>query len=97
MYMNCAPITVTGGKKRSVDEVYTSEQPSFNETADFELLARDATFPSMFVANIPATDCTTVDSQDVLFPDPGQNVQKAGTGSPIAPTVSQFLDIYCGN
>lgn len=54
MYMNCAPIVVSGGgSKRSVDD--DEYEPSYNETADFELAARDATFPSMFVANIPVS------------------------------------------
>lgn len=90
MYMNCAPITVTGGSKRSVDDTELNasdeHEPSYNETAEFELAARDATFPPMFVANIPATDCTTVDSQDLQFPDPGASVQKAGTGQLAPPT-----------
>lgn len=73
MYMNCAPVTVTGGKKR--DEI-----PS-NIT---QIMERDTTFPDMFVANIPATDCKTVDSTDLAFPDPGASVQKAGSG-PLTP------------
>ncbi|CAF9923141.1 MAG: hypothetical protein HETSPECPRED_005251 [Heterodermia speciosa] len=85
MYMNCAPIVVSGGgSKRSVDD--DEYEPSYNETADFELAARDATFPSMFVANIPATDCTTLESADLAFPDPGPSVQKAGTGQLSPPT-----------
>ena len=75
MYMNCAPVTVTGGKKR--DEI-----PS-NIT---QLMERDTTFPDMFVANIPATDCRTADSQDLQFPNPGPSVQKAGSGSLTPPT-----------
>ena len=60
MYMNCAPIVVSGGgSKRSFDdsETYPSDahEPSYNETAEFALAARDATFPAMFVANIPVS------------------------------------------
>ncbi|KAH8918079.1 lytic polysaccharide monooxygenase [Atractiella rhizophila] len=46
MYMNCAPITVTGGGKG------------------------DESFPDIFKANI-GNGCTTVDSQNVKFPNPG--------------------------
>ena len=91
MYMNCAPIVVSGGgSKRSVDdsEAYTPDEhePSYNETAEFALAARDATVPAMFVANIPATDCTPLESADLAFPDPGASVQKAGTGATSPPT-----------
>ena len=57
MYMNCAPIVVSGGgSKRSVDNSETDEyEPSYNETAEFGLTVRDATFPQMFVANIPVS------------------------------------------
>ena len=69
--MNCAPIVVTGGgTKRAVDtEIYTTEEhePSYNETAEYQLAARDATFPKMFVANI-GDGCGTADSTDLQFP-----------------------------
>ncbi|KAI9852485.1 MAG: hypothetical protein M1838_000579 [Thelocarpon superellum] len=39
--------------------------------------------PNMFVANI-GNGCKTVDSADLLFPDPGSVVQKAGS-SPLTP------------
>lgn len=91
MYMNCAPIVVTGGSaKRDVDETpaldSSEREPSYNETAEFELLARDATFPAMFVANIPATDCTTTESTDVQFPDAGASLEKAPTAKLGPPT-----------
>lgn len=81
MYMNCAPIVVTGGGKKARDvipEITTAElEASLNGTqaADFNLVSRaDATFPDMFVANVPATDCTTVEQFDVQFPDPGKSL-----------------------
>ena len=93
MYMNCAPIVVTGGggssAKRDIEETPALDgEPSYNETttADFDLLARDATFPAMFVANIPATDCTTTESTDVQFPDPGASVEKAPSAKLGPPT-----------
>ncbi|KAK8250490.1 hypothetical protein HDK77DRAFT_425327 [Phyllosticta capitalensis] len=60
MYMNCAPITVTGGSD-SKDE--------YNK------------LPDMFVANVPqGSSCSTKESGDVIFPNPGQTVQKIGSG-----------------
>ncbi|CAK7274208.1 hypothetical protein SEPCBS119000_006055 [Sporothrix epigloea] len=49
MYMNCAPVTLTGtsGSKSSFDSL-----------------------PDMFVANV-GNGCGTVDSTDLLFPNPG--------------------------
>ncbi|KXT09539.1 hypothetical protein AC579_3038 [Pseudocercospora musae] len=57
MYMNCAPITVTGGADN--DDVLN-------------------TLPDMFVANI-GNGCNTVEGEDLVFPDPGKFVQKAGS------------------
>ena len=57
MYMNCAPIVVSGGgSKRSVDDTLDEREQSYNETAEFELASRDASFPQMFVANIPVSN-----------------------------------------
>lgn len=73
MYMNCASIKVTGGSNK--------RETSLNETEEYEIaeLAERATasFPDMFVANIPATDCTTAEGADVKFPDPGSSVEMA--------------------
>lgn len=83
MYMNCAPITVTGGsKKRDID----------NTTAAYELddniLGKRAldSLPDMFKANIGQVsgDCHTAESVDLQFPDPGKTVQKHGSG-PLGP------------
>lgn len=87
MYMNCANVKITGGSSKR--DVY------FNETDDFahpELSVRASSFPPMFVANIPTTDCETVDSENVLFPDPGASVEsaaanpQASSNLPVAPT-----------
>ena len=81
MYMNCAPITVTGSKKRDVDNTTTAYEFEDN------LFKRDlSSLPEMFKANIQsvAGDCAVADSTDLQFPDPGQVVQKAGTG-PLSP------------
>lgn len=77
MYMNCASIKVTGGSSK--------RDTSLNET-DFAIRSTPS-FPAMFVANIPTTDCQTVDSMDVQFPDPGTSVEKDGVASDLtAPT-----------
>ncbi|MCJ1354084.1 MAG: hypothetical protein MMC33_004071 [Icmadophila ericetorum] len=70
IYMNCAPVTVTSGSsKRDVAEVGFSKR---------------STFPPMYLANM-GNECTTQDSTDLIFPDPGQYLQYAGTqGSPKA-------------
>lgn len=74
MYMNCAPVTITGSKsKRSEDELMAR-----NVT---QLLERDTAaynaLPDMFVANI-GTGCGTQDSTDLLFPNPGNSVEQNG-------------------
>ncbi|KAI4087632.1 MAG: hypothetical protein LQ344_006630, partial [Seirophora lacunosa] len=75
MYMNCAPITVTGGTgKRDI-----MDDDTFNTTANDasdEIFKRDADFPEMFKANL-GDGCTTPDSKDVQFPQPGASVEKA--------------------
>ena len=78
MYMNCAPITVTGGSQK--------RDNYFDAVNSGNLTTRATSFPDMFIANIPTTQCTTVDSQDVQFPDPGTSVQKAGSGPLVPPT-----------
>jgi hypothetical protein len=69
MYMNCAPLTVTGsgGSKDFLN-----------------------TLPEMFTANIgDEHDCATQDSTDLLFPDPGTDVDRFGgaTSAALAPPV----------
>lgn len=59
MYMNCAPITVTGGADNK--DVYNG-------------------LPDMQLANIPQTTCKTVDSTVPLLPNPGDSVDKRGSG-----------------
>ena len=76
MYMNCASVSIAGGSSK--------RDTSYNETEEYsipELSERDTpSFPSMFKANIPVSDCQTTDSMDLQFPDPGSSVEKAGTG-----------------
>ena len=73
MYMNCASIRVTAASSK--------RETSLNETQDYaapELSERaTASFPAMFVANIPVSDCTTAQGADVKFPNPGASVESA--------------------
>ncbi|GFP55712.1 hypothetical protein TASIC1_0005057000 [Trichoderma asperellum] len=67
MYMNCAPLTVTGS----------------GGSKDFM-----NTLPDMFVANLDGHDCATADNTDVLFPDPGNDVDKFnGATEAFAPAI----------
>lgn len=96
MYMNCANVKITGGSgKRDVDVSETDDfanSTTLGERDDFvhpELAVRAASFPPMFVANIPTSDCVTPDSQNVLFPDPGASVESAAASpaqKPVAPS-----------
>jgi hypothetical protein len=62
-YMNCAPITVTGGSKKR-DELS---------------IAKRDTLPQLFVANLQSINsCKTTPGTDPVYPDPGPNVSKPG-------------------
>ena len=67
MYMNCGPLTVTAAQK----------QRKRYEPAP-KVSKRQSTFPDMFVANIGT--CHTPDSVDLIFENPGADVQTAGLG-----------------
>ncbi|KAI1465242.1 uncharacterized protein F4812DRAFT_466693 [Daldinia caldariorum] len=72
-YMNCAPITVTGGNSKRSD----------NET--MEILPRDGQFPELFVGNLAdINSCKTEPSTDPQYPDPGPNVIRPGANSKFA-------------
>ena len=78
MYMNCAPVTVTGGsKKRQVD---SQEHQGVTK--------RDTNFPEMFVANV-GNGCDTSNPSgatgDLQFPDPGSSLVKASSGTLVPP------------
>lgn len=74
MYMNCAPVTVTGGSGKRGADMETPGLPK-----------RATSFPDMFVANI-GNGCKTVDSKNVKFPNPGDSVQVNNTIAPVPPT-----------
>lgn len=73
MYMNCAPITITAAASKRSDEGNVTQ-----------LMERDAAtynaLPNMFVANI-GNGCTTQDSTDLEFPDPGDSLDLFGTAT----------------
>ncbi|KAI1635571.1 hypothetical protein F4809DRAFT_651059 [Biscogniauxia mediterranea] len=74
-YMNCAPITVTGG---------SSSKRSANET--MELLSRADELPELFVGNMATiNDCKTAMSSDAEYPNPGPNVIRPGSNNQFAP------------
>ncbi|KAI8632431.1 hypothetical protein F5Y19DRAFT_363899 [Xylariaceae sp. FL1651] len=75
-YMNCAPITVTGGSgKRDL---------SHNETMD--LFPRDTQFPELAVFNLATiNDCKSTLSTDPTYANPGSNVMKPGSSNNFAP------------
>lgn len=76
MYMNCAPVTITGGNTK-------------REVAKRENKKRAAAFsarPGLFTANI-GNGCKTLESADVTFPNPGPDVQDNG-GKQSPPTGS---------
>ena len=85
MYMNCAPITVTGGSgKRDLnDTIIPGVEDEVFEKRDLSSL------PPMFKANIQSVsgDCHTKESTDLVFPDPGKNVIKAGKATDLGPPV----------
>lgn len=62
MYMSCAPVTLTGGSssKRSIEERGSS--------------AFDA-LPNLIVGNVPDSPCTTSESTNILFDNPGMSVE----------------------
>lgn len=80
MYMNCAPVKLTGGgaAKRDLER---------NETlVERGMEAFDA-LPDMFVANI-GNGCTTKDSTDLKFDNPGKSVDMISTSSLSGPVGS---------
>jgi hypothetical protein len=71
MYMNCGPISLTGGSsKRDLDvETQNAAELLVRDQAAFDAL------PNMFVANI-GRGCATVETTDLVFPQPGNSVEK---------------------
>lgn len=67
MYMNCAPVTVTGG---------APNQDAFNKLPDMfvgNIHAKNGVYDNT------AGSCTVKESTDLMFPEPGLSVQTIGT------------------
>ncbi|KAI9841133.1 MAG: hypothetical protein M1837_000977 [Sclerophora amabilis] len=80
MYMNCAPVTITGGNAARDLSALGSEQL---ESRDDSALSK---LPDMFIANIQgASDSCTYESADVEFPEPGDSVDNFSSGQTAAP------------
>jgi hypothetical protein len=71
-YMNCAPIQVGSGAGKASTASVASALGSL---------------PNMFVANLPATECSTKEEEDFNYPNPGQNVIE-GNGSALGDTLT---------
>ncbi|KAI9748348.1 MAG: hypothetical protein M4579_007249 [Chaenotheca gracillima] len=69
IYMNCAPVSFTGGKsKRNESMVEIRDQSALDK------------LPDMFVANIQSiSKYSTLDSKNVVFPEPGGSVDHFST------------------
>ncbi|KAL2826008.1 hypothetical protein BDW59DRAFT_145764 [Aspergillus cavernicola] len=63
MYMNCAPVTLSGGSSSKRSEVAVIEK-------------RAEEYPPLFIANI--NGCQTRHNYDVRFPNPGSNLEQLG-------------------
>jgi hypothetical protein len=77
MYMNCAVVTISGGRRRAL-----------MSREDFHVLPasvkKRALGPDIFIANL-SNGCNTVAGTDVEFPDAGSNVERGGSGNTAAP------------
>jgi hypothetical protein len=71
-YMNCAPIQVGSGTGKA------------STASASEALS---SLPDMFVANLPATSCSTAENEDFNYPDAGQSISE-GNGSSLGDTLT---------
>ena len=80
-YMNCAVVTIGGGRKRRWEE----EVEGGNGTEVQERgLQKRAGGTQIFLANL-GNGCATVGGMDVQFPDPGGEVEYGGSGNTALP------------
>ena len=72
-YMNCGPATITAAAKKR----YAPNAPTTKWTK------RQATFPSMFVANLQgvSNNCATTEGVDIVYPDGGADITKSSDGA----------------
>jgi len=71
-YMNCAPIQVGSG---------TGKASTASASAALSSL------PDMFVANLPATSCSTAENEDFNYPNAGQSIVE-GNGASLGDTLT---------
>ncbi|CAO2647280.1 Nn.00g082020.m01.CDS01 [Neocucurbitaria sp. VM-36] len=71
-YMNCAPIQVGSGS---------------GSASTASAASALSTLPDMFVANLPNTECSTAESEDFNYPDPGQSLVE-GNGASLGDTLT---------
>lgn len=78
MYMNCAPVTVTGGNGGSANATAKRDEGSLVDDTIFGKRAGGSlnSLPDMFIANIG--NCKTNETVDLVFPNPGASVEKLG-------------------
>ncbi|CAK7266696.1 hypothetical protein SEPCBS57363_002220 [Sporothrix epigloea] len=68
-YMNCAPVTITGGSAKRDATLKTHGDNSTSPSS--------SVLPNLFVANLASINsCKTTTSTDPVYPDPGPNVLK---------------------
>ncbi|KAL4929686.1 lytic polysaccharide monooxygenase AA11 family protein [Aspergillus undulatus] len=78
MYMNCAPITITGGSAAK-----RSDETAVEEKSDVAVIEKRAEeFPPLFIANI--NGCKTPEPESIRFPNPGSEVESFNEGHLIA-------------
>lgn len=79
MYMNCAVVNIVPkGSKHSRDAQPEALSPRDTAIANAAAQSALSSYPSLFVANLAGVnDCVTKETQDVMFDNPGNNVQYA--------------------
>ncbi|KAI9813043.1 MAG: hypothetical protein M1826_002560 [Phylliscum demangeonii] len=84
MYMNCARITITASGSTTKMARDLARPVRRRDQSAFDRL------PDMFKANIgsQSAGCSTKDSADVNFPNPGQSVDHLGSAAPVPPVGS---------
>lgn len=82
MYMNCAHVTIGGGREARNAEVEAREE--VDVSARLPPSDPFASRPAMFVANV-GNGCSTLEGSDVLFPNPGPDVvnESSKTANPV--------------
>ncbi|CAK7241733.1 MAG: hypothetical protein STHCBS139747_003202 [Sporothrix thermara] len=86
-YMNCAPVTITGGSSAKRDTSSSSAAAAAaldarDDNSTSSSTSSSAALPNLFVANLASINsCKTTTSTDPVYPDPGPNVLKPSTMS----------------